>query len=383
AKGETYEPHFTYHGFRYVEISGLPAAPAAGDVTGIVIHSDLRETGHLRIGNPLIQKLWQNSLWSQKSNFMGIPTDCPQRDERLGWMGDANVFWDAAAFNMDVAAFTERWTGDIRDAQGPTGAYGNVSPNTLGDIDGSAPGWGDAGVILPWITWKRFGGTAVIAQNWQAMERYLAFIAAHSEDHIWNSGHGWDFGDWLSLDSKYPGDNTTPKDLIGTAVWKQSADAMADMARAIGKAEAAERYAALSAEIRQAFIRHYVAADGTVSNDSQTGYILALRYGLVPDDLRTAVAKKLHDNIVRRGNLLTTGFLGTPPSLDVLADNGYGSSVYDLLLRTAYPSWGYMIVHGATTTWERWNGDAGDVSMNSFNHYALGAVIGFVYRRIA
>jgi alpha-L-rhamnosidase len=384
-KGETWEPCLTYHGFRYVEISGLDALPAPGDITGIVIHSDLPETGHLRIGNPLIQQLWQNSLWSQKSNFMGIPTDCPQRDERLGWMGDANVFWDAAAFNMDVAAFTERWTADIRDAQAPNGAYSNVSPNTLGDIgrDEASPGWSDAGVIIPWTGWKRFGDTAVIEQNWPAMERYLAYIAAHSEDHIWNSGHGWDFGDWLSLDSKYPGDNTTPKDLIGTAVWKHSVDAMTEMARATGRKAAAETYAALANDIRQAFIRHYVASDGTVSNDSQTGYILALRYGLVPDDLRAAVAKKLHDNIVRRGNLLTTGFLGTPPSLDVLADGGYGGAVYDLLLRTAYPSWGYMIAHGATTTWERWNGDTGDVSMNSFNHYALGAVIGFVYRRIA
>ena len=383
--GETWEPRFTYHGFRYVEISGLDAMPAPGDITGIVIHSDLPETGHLRIGNPLIQQLWQNSLWSQKSNFMGIPTDCPQRDERLGWMGDANVFWDAAAFNMDVAAFTERWTADVRDAQASNGAYSNVSPNTLGDIgrDEASPGWSDAGVIIPWTGWKRFGDTAVIEQNWAAMERYLAYIAAHSQDHIWNSGHGWDFGDWLSLDSKYPGDDTTPKDLIGTAVWKHSVDAMTEMARATGRTDAADTYVALADDIRRAFIRHYVAADGTISNDSQTGYILALRYGLVPEALRGAVAKRLHDNIVRRGNLLTTGFLGTPPSLDVLADSGYGGTVYDLLLRTTYPSWGYMIVHGATTTWERWNGDAGDVSMNSFNHYALGAVIGFVYRRIA
>ncbi len=381
--GETWEPRFTYHGFRYVEISGLDQAPAPGDITGIVIHSDLPETGHLRVGNPLIQQLWQNSLWSQKSNFMGIPTDCPQRDERLGWMGDANVFWDAASFNMNTAAFTERWTGDVRDAQAANGAYSSVSPNTLGDSDGSAPGWGNAGVNLPWTAWKRFGDTAVIEQNWAAMERYLAFIAAHSEDHIWNSGHGWDFGDWLSLDSRYPGDNTTPKDLIGTAVWKQSADAMVEMARATGRTDAVSAYTRLAADIRDAFIRHYVAADGTVSNDSQTGYILALRYGLVPEEQRAAVASKLRDNIVRRGNLLTTGFLGTPPSLDVLADAGYDKTVFDLLLRTAYPSWGYMIVHGATTTWERWNGDAGDVSMNSFNHYALGAVIGFVYRRIA
>lgn len=383
--GETWEPRFTYHGFRYVEISGLPAGYIPGEVTGIVIHSDLRETGHLRIGNPIIQKLWQNSLWSQKSNFMGIPTDCPQRDERLGWMGDAHVFWDAAAFNMDVDAFTRRWMADVRDAQWPGGAFAFIAPNTMRDTgpDQASPGWADAGVILPWTAWQRYGDTAIIDQNWEAMTRYIGFIEAHSDNHIWARGHGWDFGDWLALDSRWPGDHTTPPDLIGTAMWKHSTDAMIDMARATGRTEAAERFAAMAARIGEAFVKTYVRPDGTVGNDSQTGYILALNYDLVPMDLRPALAARLRDNIVRRGNLLTTGFLGTPASLDVLADAGLDATVYDLLLRTDYPSWGYMVMKGATTTWERWNSDAGDVTMNSFNHYALGAVIGFVYRRIA
>ncbi|ESQ88694.1 alpha-L-rhamnosidase [Asticcacaulis benevestitus] len=380
--GETYEPHFTYHGFRYVEVSGLSAAPKPDDITGIVIHSDLLETGHLRMGNPIIQQLWQNTLWSQRSNFIGIPTDCPQRDERLGWMGDANVFWDAAAFNMNVAAFTERWLGDVRDAQSADGAYSNVSPDTIGTEfgTGAAPGWADAGVILAWTTWKRFGDTAVIDQHWASMTRYIDFIIANSDDFIWTKNRGADFGDWLSFDSKYPGDATTPKDLIATAMWKHSVDAMVDMAKATGRDASA--YTTLSANIKTAFIKAYVQPDGLVSNDSQTGYILALHYDLLPDALRASASAKLKANIEKRGHL-TTGFLATPFSLDALADAGYSQTVYDLLLRTDYPSWGYMVAKGATTIWERWNGDTGDVSMNSFNHYSLGAVTGFVFRRLA
>ena len=384
-RGEIFEPHFTYHGFRYVEVSGLAAAPRPRDLTGIVINSDLTETGHLRIGNPLIQQLWQNTLWSQRSNFIGIPTDCPQRDERLGWMGDANVFWDAAAFNMNVAAFTRRWMGDVRDSQSDDGAYSNVSPNTLGtDYDtGTAPGWADAGVMLPWTVWKRYGDTAIIDQHWDSMARYMSYVKANSSEYIWTKNRGADFGDWLSFDSKFPGDATTPKDLIATAMWKKSVDAMADMARATGRSNASVEFAALSANIKSAFIKAYVQPDGTVSNDSQTGYILALYYDLLPPSLRKSASAKLKANIERRGNLLTTGFLGTPFSLDALADAGYSTTVYDLLLRTDYPSWGYMVAKGATTIWERWNGDTGDVSMNSFNHYSLGAVTGFVFRRIA
>ncbi len=383
--GESYEPRLTYHGFRYVQISGLEEAPSPDQVVGVSIHTDLPETGHLRIGNPIVQQLWQNSLWSQRSNFMGIPTDCPQRDERLGWMGDANVFWDAASFNMDTAAFSERWLADVRDAQYANGAYSNVSPNTLPDWGGNeaAPGWADAGVMLPWTVWKRFGNTAIIDQNWDAMVRYLDYVRTHSDDHIWTRGRGADFGDWLSYDGKSPGDPTTPKDLIATALAKHSCDAMAEMAVATGRAGAADDYTTLARDIAAAFVRQFVKADGRVGNESQTSYILALFCGLIPNDIRGAVAKRLDGNISQRGHMLTTGFLGTPASLDVLADNGFNATVYDLLLRTEFPSWGHMIVSGATTTWERWNSDAGDRSMNSFNHYALGAVIGFVYRRIA
>lgn len=382
--GETYEPRFTYHGFRYLEIEGLLEFPKPRDISGIVLQSDLPDTGHLRIDDPLVMQMWRNNVWSQRSNFTGIPTDCPQRDERLGWLGDANVFWDAGSFNMDLAAFTRRWMGDIRVSQTPEGVVPDMSPTTwgAGGQRGAAPGWADAAVMLPWTVWQRYGDTAIIEQNWDLMSRYLAFVQKANPNLLWTARRGVDYGDWLAFDAVKPGDPTTPKDLIGTAMWKRSASAMALMAQAVGRGDDAARYARLANDIRATFIKAYVQADGTVGNASQTSYILALAFDLVPKEQRSAVAGKLKADIERRGHL-TTGFLGTPFSLDVLADAGHAATVYDLLLRTAYPSWGYMVARGATTTWERWNGDTGDISMNSFNHYALGAINGFVYRRVA
>ncbi|HEX7781576.1 MAG TPA: family 78 glycoside hydrolase catalytic domain [Sphingobium sp.] len=386
AGGETFEPRFTYHGFRYVQIDGLPDALSADAIDGIVVHSHLPETGQLKLGQYVPQRLWQNGLWSQRSNFFGTPTDCPQRDERLGWTGDAHVFWDAACFNMDTAAFTRKFMLDIRDAQRSDGSFPDIAPNN--DLahftpPGSSPGWGDAGVSIPWMSWQRYGDTAVIDEHWQAMVRFLGSIHKANPDFLWVKERGNDFGDWLSLDGKEPGDPTTPKDLIGTAMWKAAADAMVDMARATNRDGDVRRYQAMAASITQAFNRAYVRTDGSVGNGSQTGYIQALHFGLLPEAQRAAAVGHLVADIERRGKVLSTGFLGTPYSLDVLADAGHIGLVYDLLLRTAYPSWGYMIAHNATTTWERWNADMEGDSMNSYNHYALGAVSGFMFRRIA
>lgn len=381
--GETYQPHFTYHGFRYVEMRGFPGALSPDAIVGCVVHSDLPATGRLRLSDPLLEQIWRNTVWSQRSNFVGIPTDCPQRDERLGWMGDANVFWDAAAFNMDVYAFTQRFCADIRDAQSADGAFSDYAPASVKVNTDPAPGWADAGVVLPWTAWWRFGDASIIEQHWPAMTRYLDFILARNPDYLWRNARGSDYGDWLALDAKQPGDPTTPKELVGTAYWAHSTGLVGQMAEAVGRTEEAQHYRATHARILEAFRRAFVRADGVVGNGSQTGYILALRFDLLPDDLRSAAVARLAADIRRRGTLLATGFLGTPNSLDVLADGGQGELVYDLLLRTAYPSWGHMVRKGATTMWERWNGDTGDVAMNSYNHYALGAVTGFMYRRIA
>lgn len=386
AQGETFEPEFTYHGFRYVQVDGLPAPLTSADIEGLIVHTDLPETGTLTLGQHVPQRLWQNGLWSQRSNFVGIPTDCPQRDERLGWMGDAHVFWDAASFNMDTASFTRKFMRDVRDTQRDDGSFPDFAPDAAHGtfaFPGSSPGWSDAGVLLPWTSWRRYGETALIDEHWSAMERYLASVEQSNPDLVWRNRRGFDYGDWLALDAKQPGDPTSPKDLVGTAMWKSSVDAIAQMAAATGRTTEAKRYTALADGITKAFATAFVRADGTIGNGSQTSYILALRFNLVPPMLRAAAAKKLVADIERRGKLLSTGFLGTPFSLDVLADMGHHGLVYDLLLRTAYPSWGYMIAKNATTIWERWNGDVGDVAMNSFNHYALGAVAGFMYRRIA
>ncbi len=378
---EVFEPHFTYHGFRYVEISGWPGTPAPEAIEGVVAHSDCAITGDLEIPDPTLDKVWRNSVWSQRSNLFGVPTDCPQRDERLGWMGDAQVFWDAAGYTMDVDAFTRRFLGDVRVAQRRTGGFPDVTPYEL-RWDGS-PGWADAGVILPWTLYRKYGDTAAIDEMWDAMVRWMDWIAVNNPDHIWREKRGVDYGDWLAVDAVKPGDPTTPKDLIATAFWAYDAALMAEMAAATGRDEAATAYTELRTRIGKAFVAEFVRDDGGIGNDSQTSHVLPLRFGLVPEALRAASVERLAADIARRGGKLSTGFLGTPYILDALADNGREDVAVGLLLQTEFPSWGYMVAQGATSMWERWNGDTGDVSMNSFNHYAYGAVTGFLYRRLA
>ena len=381
--GETYEPHFTYHGFRYVEVTGFPGKPGSEALEGLVAHTDARQTGTLALENELAQRIWHNALWSQRSNFFGVPTDCPQRDERMGWMGDIQVFLDAAAFNMDVDAFIRRFMAEVRAGQTADGAFPIVTPQPRAFPGMVTAGWSDAGVILPWTLYRRYGDTAVIEENWRPMQRWLDYVSAGNPDFIWRHRRGLDLGDWLSVDAKSPSDETTPKALVATAFWARCASLMAEMATAIGHTDEAAGYARMRADIERAFVREFVQADGRVGNDSQTGYSLALRFGLVPAAQRDAAGARLAADIERRGTRLSTGFLGTPYLLDALAETGQERLAVSLLLQTKYPSWGYMIGKGATTMWERWNGDVGDVSMNSYNHYAFGAVVGFMYRRLA
>ena len=377
---EVYEPSFTYHGFRYVELTGYPGTPPKDAIEGVVIHSDCAITGVLKSSDPLIDRIWRNALWSQRSNLVGIPTDCPQRDERMGWMGDAQVFWNTASYAMDVDGFTRRFMGDARSAQ-VKGSFPDVTPFPA-NWDGS-PGWADAGVILPWTLYRQYGDTGVIEENWAAMEAWLKHIGDANPDFLWSKRRGIDYGDWLSPEAVTPKSPTTPKDLIATAFWAYDAELMTQMARATGRTSDAERYAELRQNIGAAFQKAYVRGDGGIGNDSQTSYILALHFGLLPEALRPLAAKKLADDIVGRGYRLNTGFLGTPYILDALADHGHEDVAVALLKQTAFPSWGHMVTKGATTVWERWNGDTGDVAMNSYNHYAFGAVAGFLYRRLA
>lgn len=385
AEGEVLEPFFTYQGFRYAEIEG-PSTLEADMVEGLALSSDMEETGLLRIGDPTMQKFWLNTLWSQRSNFVGIPTDCPQRDERLGWTGDAQVFWSTASFNMQAGAFTRDFTRLLRDNQGAAGAFPLWAPNPSGlgwGTQSPTPGWADAGVMLPYVGYLHSGDRSLVDENWDAMAAYVDGVLGANPDGIWREGRGADLGDWLSLDAKFPGDATTPKDLIATAMLARSAAQMAAMARWTGRdAQGALRQAQFE-RIAAAFADAFAAPGGLVGNGSQTGYILAIALGLLPPALERAAGQRLAAAIRDRGTLLTTGFLGTPLALDALLRAGEPRLAGDLLLRREYPSWGNMVLRGATTIWERWDGDTGDVAMNSFNHYALGSVCSFLYRRLA
>jgi len=388
---ETYTPLFTFHGFRYVEVTGYPGAPTLDSIQGNVLSSVSAEhEATLVTSSDLVNRMWEIGLWGQRGNFLSVPTDCPQRDERLGWMGDAGVFWRTGSYNFDIAAFSEKFMQDIVDAQTTEGSFTNVSPNTLpiggGGTQGTsawnegmvgAPGWGDAGVIVPWTTWVQYGDKAVIEKNWDAMQRWMEFIQSRNPDFIRKNGVGPNFADWLAPDSN------TNKDLLATAYWSLIAKMMSQMAHAVGKENDARRYNELVSSIRSAFQKSYINEDGTVGTGTQTSYVVALYTKMAPEALEPMLVDKLVKDIEAHSWHLTTGFLGTPFLLFTLADHGHSDVAYRLLLNETYPSWGYMLSKGATTWWERWNGDTGDPAMNSYNHYAFGSVIAWVYRYAA
>jgi alpha-L-rhamnosidase len=375
----TYEPTFTQHGFRYVEITGV-AAPEAADVRGVVWGSDLRTTGTLRTSSPMLNQLQSNITWGQRGNFLAIPTDTPARDERLGWTGDINVFAPTASYNQDTRAFLRKWLGDMRTSQLANGDFPPYSPIPVAD-GGGGVGWADAGVTVPYAVWRAYGDTALVREHYAAMRAFVEFVRAGAGPDLLDDQRGR-FEDWLNLD------DPTPAGVLGTAYFAQDTRMLADLAGAIGEQADADAYAALSADVAAAFTAAYVAPDGTVSGDSQTGYALALGMDLVPDERRGAVAEKFVAKLGASGNALTTGFLGTPWLLTALSGSGHLDEAYDLLLREEYPSWGYEVAMGATTMWERWNsinpdGSFNDPAMNSFNHYAYGAVGTWMYENIA
>ncbi|MFG2053164.1 family 78 glycoside hydrolase catalytic domain [Micromonospora sp. NPDC048930] len=375
---EIYQPTFTFHGFRYVELTGFPGTPSLDTVSGLVMHTDGALTSEFETSNAMVNQLHSNITWGQRGNFLSIPTDTPARDERLGWTGDINVFAETATFNMDSLTFLSKWLQDLRDAQSANGAYPDVAPRACcGD---GATGWADAGITVPYTLWQRYGDTRVIEDHYPSMVRYASWLQSTSSgNRRTNAGP---YLDWLNLD------DPTPAGVIGTAYYAYSIRLLGEMAAAIGKDADAARYAALARDIAQAFVDTYVAADGTVQGDSQTGYVLAIGMNLLPEPLRAKAADRLVANVRRHDWHLSTGFLGTPDLLPALSDTGHLDVAYRLLLNDTYPSWGYEIGKGATTVWERWNsimpdGSFGDVSMNSFNHYAYGAVGDWMYRTVA
>ena len=378
---ERYEPHFTFHGFRYVEVTGYPGRPRPDAVTGCVVGSDMPQAGTFSCSSALVNKLQHNIVWGQRGNFLSVPTDCPQRDERLGWMGDAQIFARTATYNRDVAAFYEKWMDDVSDAQSPSGGFSDVSPRLVDGSDG-APAWGDAGIIVPWTVYQAYGDTEILSKNWGAMTRWLEYITAVNPDGLWAKRRNNDFGDWLSIAAD------TPKDVLGTAYYAYDASLMARMARALGRKQEAARYNALFDHIKSAFNTAYVSPDGRIKGDTQTCYVLALRFGLLPPAQRPLAAQHLVADIAAKNNHLSTGFVGVGYLCPVLTETGHNSVAYRLLLNDTFPSWGYSIKQGATTIWERWDGytkEKGfqDPGMNSFNHYSLGSVGQWMYQDVA
>jgi alpha-L-rhamnosidase len=372
---ETWEPRFTYHGFRYIEVGGLGAAPGADTITGVVVHSDLAETSAFACSDGLLNRISSNARWGQRANYLDLPTDCPQRDERMGWTGDTQVFARTAAYHMEVAAFLSRWMDEMLDAQTPDGRFPIMAPAPHA---GWSPGWSDAGVIIPWTLHQVYGDTRLAERCWQALQAHLAYYRSRAPDLI---GPAEGFGDWLAVGSD------TPKELISTAYFAHSARLVAELALALGRTREAADAAALGDQVAAAFRARFVRADGAIGSGSQTGYLLALRFGLLTDRQRTLAGERLVQAIQDKDGHLSTGFIGVNLLLPTLSAIGRTDVAYRLIQTTSYPSWGYSIAQGATTMWERWNsysreGGFGDVGMNSFNHYAYGACVEWLYRTV-
>ncbi|MEO9322933.1 family 78 glycoside hydrolase catalytic domain [Nocardioides sp. C4-1] len=376
----TYEPRFTQHGFRYLEIVGGTTPPAAADVVGVVWGSDLESTGDLETSDPMLTQLISNISWGQRGNFLSIPTDTPARDERLGWAGDINVFAPTASYLVDTRAFLAKWMMDMRDTQEANGDYQGVAPTPPGFKVGTGTGWSDAGVTVPYAHWSSYGDISTARQYWADMVRFHDHLRASAGADLLEQGRNT-WGDWLNLD------DPTPGPVLGTASYALTTRMMSEMAAALGQTAYAAELAELDADIRAAFAAAYIADDGTVLGNSQTGYAIALGMDLVPEEQLAAVGAKYVAKLAASGNALTTGFLGTPWLLPALSAIDREDLAWTLLMRKDYPSWGYEVENGATTMWERWNsimpdGSFGDVTMNSFNHYAYGAVGDWMYQNI-
>jgi alpha-L-rhamnosidase len=373
------EPRFTLHGFRYAEIAGYPGDLDPADVTACVVHSDIKPAGAFGSSEDWLDELFLAIDWGQRGNFISVPTDCPQRDERLGWLGDAQIFARTACYNREVASFFAKWLDDVSDAQLPSGAFTDIAPRLNFDRP-AAPAWGDAGVIVPWTAWKMYGDTEILSRHFAAMGRWMDFIERANPDCLRSRELGNSYNDWLA-----PGADHTPHELLATAYWAHDAALMAEIADAIGRTEDAAGYRGLHAKIRSAFVDAFVGDGGQVVSGTQTAYVLALHMGLVPDDKRAAAAARLVAAIAAAGGHLTTGFVGVGYLLPVLSSTGHADAAYRLLEQRTLPSWRYMLDNGATTIWERWDGRTGEdrfqsPMMNSFNHYSLGSVGEWLYR---
>jgi len=409
---EVWEPRFTFHGFQFVELTGLPAVaasrqsaanfesggflPKAATVTGCVIHSATPAAGHFECSHAGVNRLWLNGLWSQRDNFITVPTDCPQRDERLGWMGDAQVFLRTASYNMDVAAFFTKWMIDVEDAQTPEGIFPDTAPRLregenfvgLDNLGGSA-GWADAGVIIPYTIWRVYGDRRILERHYCAMVKWVDWIASHNPNGLRVNHLANNYGDWLCIPSDTSfGTHSPMKNLLATAYWADDCTKLARIARELGREDDAIRFQKMFERVRAAFQKEWLEPNGRITTDTQTGYLLALAFNLLPENLRAAATGHLVENIKTLDWHLSTGFIGISHLNPQLTLAGRADVAYRMLLRDDYPSWLYPVKHGATTIWERWNGWTEkdgffNPQMNSFNHYSLGSMGEWLFRHVA
>jgi alpha-L-rhamnosidase len=423
---EVWEPAFTFHGFRYLEIEGYGGPVSRETITGVVVHSDIPQTGAFECSDPLLNQLQRNILWGQKGNFVDVPTDCPQRDERLGWTGDIQVFVRTAAFNMDVAGFMTKWAYDVTDSQGPAGEIPAVVPFAADVPRDGGPAWADAAVICPWTIYLCYGDSRILEQSYSTMTHFMDFLLANSPGYVRCAAdwEGWPgFGDWLSINA------STPRDLLGTAFLAYDASLMAKIAAILGKTDDAARYQQLFEDVKAVFASRYLVGSqveivpvtpseirrqmdeadalsrgnlrqidyGPITSQvfntefftpTQTAYVLALHFDLLPEAMRPAAVAELVADLERRGMHLSTGFVGSPYLNHVLSRFGRLDAAYALLNQQSWPSWLYAVTQGATTIWERWDGWTQEngfqtPDMNSFNHYAYGAIGAWLYNTVA
>ena len=385
---ETFEPHFTFHGFRFIKLEGYPGTVTTDKITGIVIHSDMKQTGTFTCSDSLINQLQSNIQWGQRDNFLDIPTDCPQRDERVGWTGDAQVFSMTAAYNFNVAAFYTKWLKDLALDQQPNGEVPNIIPDMWNNKLGGTTAWADAAVIIPWTVYRAYGDKRILADQYASMKGWVEYMHKNAgDDNLWNQKR-WHWGDWLAYHSDAPdyAGAVTEKDLIATAYFKYSTEILSKIASILGNDADAKRYSELAEKVKTAFIAEYITPNGRLVSHTQTAYALALSFDLVPEELRQKSATYFAQDVKKFGHL-TTGFVGTPLLCSTLSSIGRDDLAFMLLNRKEYPSWLYPVTMGATTIWERWDTQKPDGTiidgMNSFNHYAYGAIGEWLYNNVA
>ncbi|HOS91931.1 MAG TPA: family 78 glycoside hydrolase catalytic domain, partial [Armatimonadota bacterium] len=368
---ETWAPRFTYRGFRYAEVTGFPGKPAADALTAEAVHSDAPVIGRFECSEPLLNQIQHNIVWGQRSNMHSVPTDCPQRDERLGWTGDAQAFAPTACWNMDMASFFAKWMLDLRDSQGPGGEVADIAP--VGAPSAGSPAWADVITIVPWNVFRFYGDARLVDTSFDSMRGWVEYMRRHAPNHLYEREG---YGDWIAPVG-------TAKKPIGTAYYYLSARRLAEMAAARGRDLDAKQYLALADDIARAFNEAYLAPDGNYPGGTQTANLLPLAFGITPADRRAEVAAHIAQDVRGRNEHLSTGFLGTAFLLPVLSDMGYHDLAYRVATQRTYPSWGYMVEKGATTIWELWNSDTEGPGMNSRNHFALGGVGEWFYEYLA